>query len=257
MSVAAAQKRRKVLIAAVAALVASGAFVVGLNTLSKGSGAPTGIPSVVAMTNVVAVDADLPVQTKIVAANLRTVQFPTAQLTSDNVTTMAEAVGKVNVVPLSAGTILLTSELQSDFVNELSLKLNPGDVAVAIPFDESKGFGGFIQPEDRFDILCDSGDNLPAYYCFTDVRVLEVGGLSQQPTPAAATAGAPALPGAPPPAATAPPQVLNESVVVVEMSRADGARLEGVLHQQPPTGEGTIVAYVLRAHADFNPSASP
>jgi Flp pilus assembly protein CpaB len=172
VSVAEAQKRRKVLIALVAALVAAGVFVFGLNTVSKGYGAPTMGQPVVAMTSVVAVNADLPVQTKIVATDLRTVEFPTAQLTSDNVTTMAEAVGKVNVVPLSAGTILLTSELQSDFVNELSLKLDPGDVAVAIPFDESKGFGGFIQPEDRFDILCDSGNNLPAYYCFTDVRVL-------------------------------------------------------------------------------------
>jgi Flp pilus assembly protein CpaB len=241
VSVVAAQKRRKVLIAAVAAVVATGVFLYALGSSKAG---PAVVPAATApTTQVVATLSDLPAQSKITAADVKFVKFPADQVSTDNVTTMEAAINRVNLVHLPPGTVLLKSVLVADYVNPVALLLKQDDVAIAIPFTEATGFGGYVRPEDRIHILCDNGDG-SSNFCFQNVRVIEVGGQSQQPAPPSAPAVV--LPGQAPAVASpgAPPTVANATVLVVELTRADAALVKGI-QAKTTTGKGTIIGYAL------------
>lgn len=257
MSLSGAKNRRKILVATMASVIAVACFFVAVGYSSK-STASTTTTTAVGLTQVVALNRDLPVQTRITADFLKFTSFPTNQVTTDNIRDMKDAIGKVNVIPIAANSILLSTELRSSFITKDAVALHAGNVAVSLPFDPRIGFGGFVHPEDHFDILCDSGQGKPAYYCFTNVRVLEVGDSSQQPSPAPVTPGS-VLPGlgdpAATPATTQPATVANATVLVVEMSREDAAKLRGTLAASA-SGKDSIVAYVLRAATDFA-TASP
>ena len=249
MSVAAAQKRKKVLIAAVGAVVATGAFVAAL-TLNR---TPiVAVPAVTGGTAQVLVAAvPLTPGSKLTSEEVRLVPYPASAVTSDNLTSIKQAVGKYVSVRLNPGSVVLGSQLEASDASAIARTLQPGDVAISIPFDEVKGVGGYVQAEDRIDIICDPGDG-HVTTCFHNVRVLRSGSLSQVQTPAP-VATVPVVPAAGPTPVAGPAPVAGALVLVVELSHADAERVSGLLLGGK---SGSIVRYALLNPADSSPSPS-
>ncbi|MFN2452358.1 MAG: Flp pilus assembly protein CpaB [Candidatus Dormibacteria bacterium] len=249
---AAAQKRKKVLVAAVCAVVATGAFVTAL-TLNKGPATAVAAPASGGTAQILVSLVPLSPGARVTAAEVRLVPYPASAVTADNVTNLKDAVGKFVSVRLIAGAVILGSELEASDTSAVARTLRPGDVAISIPFDEVKGVGGYVQAEDRIDIICQPGENQPVMTCFHNVRVLRSGSLSQvQTPPAAAAVGAPVIPvgGATTPAA-GPAPVSGALVIVVELSHADAERVSELLIGGKT---GSIVRYALLNPADATPS---
>lgn len=253
VSVAVAQKRRKMAIAALCAVLATGAFV-GALTLNK---APVGLsaaPVAPGGAKVLVAAVPLSPGAKVTSDEVRLVAYPLSAVTPDNLTSVKQAVGKFVSVRLNPGAVVLSSELEVSDASAVARSLKAGDVAISIPFDEVKGVGGFVQAEDRIDIICDPG-NGRVLTCFHNVRVLRSGSLSQVQTPAAPAAAAPPpLPGAAPTPTPdmRPAPVAGALVLVVELSHADAELVSGLLLGK----SGSIVRYALLNPVDASPSPS-
>ena len=88
---------------------------------------------------------------------------------------------------LPRGTLILSSLLvaQADAgptVTQPPIDIRKaGDVAISIPYGESSGAGGYVQPDDHIDLLVDDSTGT-VHYAFQDVRVIKVGGRAEQGT---------------------------------------------------------------------------
>lgn len=252
MSVAAVQKRKKVLIAAGCGVVATGAFVAAL-TLSKAPGAAVAPPLAAGSTQILITVVPLSPGARLTSEEVRLAPYPVSAVTPDNVTSLRQAVGKFVSVRLNAGSVILTSELEASETSALARTLKPGDVAISIPFDEVKGVGGYIQAEDRIDIICDPGDG-HVMTCFHSIRVLRSGTVSQEQNPASPAAGPPLASGAAGPTPeVGPTPVSGALVLVVELSHVDAERVSELLLGGKA---GSIVRYALLNPADASPSPS-
>jgi pilus assembly protein CpaB len=96
---------------------------------------------------VVVAVADLGVGEPIAEAALKVEQRPRA--VENGYTRIADVIGQVPVQPIAAGTPL-TREL---LINGLSLRLGPGERALAVPVDEAVGVGNRIEPGDFVDVF--------------------------------------------------------------------------------------------------------
>lgn len=201
-----AQKRRRGLIAVVAALIAAGAFVFALTLHDSGTGAPasgTGaqatpaptVPVVVALSEIkpgdVLTSTNLGVQPRPVST-LPTAAKDAAPVYYQDIVSLT-ATPHYASIGLASGTVLQTSMTATSTAAAKPvvagvIDLKAGDVALSIPYDVSKGAGGYIQTEDRIDIIINDAGVDPKLttstirYAFQDVRVIHAGSKAEAGT---------------------------------------------------------------------------
>lgn len=208
-------RRRRMLIVLPAVVVSIAGFALALAVPGRGTGDTT---------EVVAAQTTLDASAKIASGDLKFVPLPTSQVTPGvYFTDPNTVVGQYLAVKVPAGTPLVSSMVVPDtapaaVVRNKPLDIKAGDVALSIPFDDARGVGGFVQPEDHLDVLVSVNGVLR--YGIQDVRVLRVGAADQ------ATGAAP-------------------TVLVVELPRTEAAVLTYLLSAP---GNNAVVKYALRPH---------
>jgi Flp pilus assembly protein CpaB len=260
-----AQRRRRVLVAVVAALIAAGAFYLAIEYTNKtpatGSGTTsTGTAPPITTATVVEASADIPVGTLLSATNLKTAAVSTDVL---NVLTTAGGVDYPNIAALTAskeyaastivaGLPILSSELTTTpaaaaaAVAGLPAVLPSGYVAFALPYNPAAssgtgvGTGGFIQTGDRIDILVNTGAGGSTYWAYENVLVLALG--QSTGAPVASSSASPAASSSAAPAAA-------PDLVMVELSRQDAAAMAAV------EDNSWTIQYLIASTNDY-PSAS-
>jgi pilus assembly protein CpaB len=176
----------------VAGLIAAASIVLLVTYVS--SQAPvtttrTGTPAT-STTRVVVAAADLTAGDRLTTTNVGLSDYPIAALPPGGAQLYFTDVAKVTGIAqytsstLPKGTLilatLLVTQSSGPTVSQPPIDIkNAGDVAISVPFDESKGAGGFVQPEDRLDMLVDDTAT-GVQYGFQDVRVIKVGGKAEQ-----------------------------------------------------------------------------
>lgn len=230
---AAAQKRRRVLIAAIAGLVAVAAFALVFTQLGAARGAAQAPPAPPTTTSkAVVASVDLGVGDEISAANVTVVDYPTAALPAAGLyyaDTKALLAGTwYSTVKLPRGQLVLATQLTQQVTPQKlpPVQLTDGDVAMSVPYDETKDAAGFIQQDDYIDILVDDPGSKSVHYAFQGVHVLRVGDRAAQPTGA--------TPGAAP--------VAGATVLLVELPRQQAAALAFAIDNN------FTIRYLIRPH---------
>jgi len=91
-------------------------------------------------------------------------------------------IGKYAAIPIHANAAIIDTDIVSDAgsvtpAKQAFLKIPPGQVAMQIPTGELVGAGGYIQPDDRIDILVTysvNGKSLTKV-TFTNLHIIRVG----------------------------------------------------------------------------------
>jgi Flp pilus assembly protein CpaB len=262
-----AQRRRRVLVAVVAALIAAGAFYLAIEYTNKaapatsGTGAP---PTAAPITTATVVEASgaIPAGTLLTATNLKTAAVRTDVLSvltaaggSDYPTIAALTAAKeYAATPILAGLPILSSEVTgtpnaaSAPIAGLPAVLPTGYVAIALPYSPGAssgtgmGTGGFIESGDRIDILINNGAGTTTW-AYQDVLVLAIGQSSGAPVASSSASPAASSSAA---AAAAP------DLVMVELSRQDAAAMAAV---EDETSPAWTIQYLVVSSKDY-PSAS-
>lgn len=141
---------RTIVIPVVISLLAT----VGLYTvLSYRLTAPEKIP--VATGQVVAAATAIPSRTVITRSMVTLKEVPLAYITPGTVRAIEACVGRVALVPLAAGEILMTSNMTETVqaAAGLSYAISPGKRAMTVQVDEISGVAGFPLVGDRVDLL--------------------------------------------------------------------------------------------------------
>jgi Flp pilus assembly protein CpaB len=194
-------------------------FVVSQKTTPGASSAPT--------VKVVVASGPIVRGTKFGADNTTVVDRPQDQvpqqptITYTDPTQVADKFANVDIgqgMIITNGLIVTTAT--STAVTLPPLVVKDGDVAMAIPVDDQKGVGGWIQQGDHIDIIADVTGNGSLRYTLQDVPVLRIGTTAQQ------VAGA------------------VPSLLVVEVTRHQAEELAFLVNGRGTTA--TIVRYVLR-----------
>lgn len=162
--------------------------------------------------------------------NVTVEKRPSDQLPPDAVTDPNTVYGQFAAIAIGAHAVVLTEMVVANTPPSgqaviVPLDVQTGDVAMAIPVDDQKGVGGFIQQDDRIDIIADVSGGGDVRYAFQDVRVLRIGQAAQQ-----AQGG-------------------TASLLVVELPRAQAEELAFLIN-----GRGTlasVIRYVLRARDQY------
>jgi len=154
-----------------------GALLVG-----RTSGGTTAIGGGVKNTDVVVATQEIAASTQITAA-LVTIQ----KFSEDTVPPFAFrdknlVIGKYAAIPIHANAAIIDTDIVSDAgsvvpAKQAFLKIPPGQVAMQIPTGELVGAGGYIQPDDRIDILVTysiNGKSLTKV-TFTNLHIIRVG----------------------------------------------------------------------------------
>jgi Flp pilus assembly protein CpaB len=133
-----------------------------------------------------------------------------------------------STVKLPRGQLVLTTQLTQVLAPEKlpPVQLTDGNVAMSVPYDESKDAAGFIQQDDFIDILVDDPVSKVVHYAFQGVHVLRVGDRASQPTGAS-------------PAAVA---ASDPAVLLVELPREQAAALAFAIDQN------FTIRYLIRPH---------
>lgn len=126
------------------------------------------------------------------AADVRVENLP--QRDPSVLTSAAQAVGKLTLVPVPKGTPVLASHFP--LLSPVAQSLQPHERAVAIKVNEVIGVGGFVKPGDHVDVLLylraerETQDISSAQVVLRNVRLLAYGDEAGQPaTPAAPSEG--------------------------------------------------------------------
>ena len=154
-----------------------GALLVG-----RTSGGTTAIGGGAKNTDVVVATQEIAASTQITAA-LVTIQ----KFSEDTVPPFAFrdknlVVGKYAAIPIHANSAIIDTDIVSDAgsvvpAKQAFLKIPPGQVAMQIPTGELVGAGGYVQPDDRIDVLVSytvNGKSLTKV-TFTNLRIIRVG----------------------------------------------------------------------------------
>ena len=229
-------KRRRLLVAVIAALVAGGSMVLLVDYVSSQQPAAA-TAAVTQTTKVVVALTDLKAGDQLTAANVGVASYPTSALPAGDEfftdTTRLLTPAQYTSTQLPKGTLILSTLLVSTAgtgpaVSQPPIQIdNPGDVAIAIPYGEANGAGGFVQPEDRLDVIVD--DTGTEHYAFQDVRVIKVGGRAEQ---AAAATG-------------------NANLLLIELPREAAATLAYL------EDRGATIRYVIRPHDEYGKGNLP
>lgn len=105
-------------------------------------------------------------------------------------TSASQAVGKLPLVPIAKGSLVLAS--QFPVLSPVAQSLQPDERAVAIKVNEVVGVGGFVKPGDHVDVLLylraerETQDVSSAQVVLSNVRVLAYGDEAGQPETASA-----------------------------------------------------------------------
>jgi Flp pilus assembly protein CpaB len=234
-------KRKRILIAVVAGLIAVGAFALVFTQMSPArAGTPTASTTPATSKAVVAL-VDINVGDQLSAANVTLADYPNAALPGAGLyyadTKPLLAAGWFSTVKLPRGQLVLATQLSQVLVPQKlpPVQLTHGDVAISVPYDESKDAAGFIQQDDFVDILVDDPVSKVVHYAFQGVHVLRVGDRASQPV------------GASP--AVAP--VTSATLLLIELPREQAAALAYAIDQN------FTIRYLIRPHDQQTQQALP
>ncbi len=186
---------RQLIVLVIAALAAVGALL-----LIRGMNAPREAPqaeSTVAMPgeDVLVAARDVAQGVALTAADLRVARFPTASV-SDNFVRVSgapsareEYVGAVTRRSFVQGEpIIMGAVIQPDGRGFMAAQLEPGYRAVSVPIEAATAAGGYIQPNDRVDVIvtmkldAEGAEQVRSEIVLEDVRVLAMGDKTQTQT---------------------------------------------------------------------------
>lgn len=236
------QKRRRILIAAVAGLVAVGAFALVFTQMNAARSVPAPATTVaVATAKAVVAVVDINVGDALSAANIVVTDYPVGALPAAGLfytdSKALVAAAWYSTVKLPRGQLILTTQLTQQLTPQKlpPVQLGDGNVAMSVPYDESRDAAGFIQQDDYIDILVDDPTTKTVHYAFQGVHVLRVGDRAAQPTGTSAAAA----------------PVSGASVLLIEISRQQAAALAFAVD-----GNYTI-RYLIRPHDQQTQQALP
>lgn len=96
----------------------------------------------------------IPAKTRLTRDMLAVEQVPARYVTRGAVQSLADAEGKVTLVPLAEGEMILASRLAGQGApSGLAYRIPEGYRAVSVRIDEVTGAGGFVQPGDSVDVV--------------------------------------------------------------------------------------------------------
>lgn len=249
-----AQRRRRGLIAVVAAVLAVGMFLLAI-TLAKGgdAGGPQGpVQAPEAMKSVVVASTDIKAGDPLSSSNLAVADYPQTVLDGiapvggsapyfTSTTALLES-KHFAAISLPKGALLLSAEVtapgatgpNAPLVKSL---LQPGDVAISVPYNSADGAGGYFNAGDHIDIVIKDA-NGPEHYAFQNVYILEVG-LAPTPTTPGSGGGAAA-----PATSTA-----SAGLLLLELTREKAAALAFAIDS------GWKIRYVIRPASEQGAAA--
>ena len=233
------------MIAAVAGVIAVGAFALVFTQINAAKGGAPANAVSVATSKAVVASTDINVGDQITAANVVVTDYPTSALPAqglyypDDKTLVAASL--YSTVKLPRGQLVLVTQMTQQVAPQKlpPVQLTDGDVAMSVPYDESKDAAGFIQQDDYIDILVDDPTSKSVHYAFQGVHVLRVGDRAAQPVAAAAGASPAAGP------------VAGATVLLIELQRQQAAALAFAVD-----GNFTI-RYLIRPHDQQTQQALP
>ncbi|HEY4115633.1 MAG TPA: Flp pilus assembly protein CpaB [Rhizomicrobium sp.] len=178
--------RSRLIVLALAALVAGAAALIARNML--GGGTPSGQAAVVpaATSAVLVASKNIQPGTPVTPDMVRWQDWPKSSVDSTFLTEQGNPApdqivkGTVARAPILTGEPLTNTKIvHSDSAGFMAADLSPGMRAVSIPISTESGAGGFILPNDRVDVIVtiQISDNPKLYLARTllhDVRVLAV-----------------------------------------------------------------------------------
>lgn len=149
-------------------------------------------PAPVATSTVVAAAAEIPEGTFITAEMLKYVTVPAELAAAGSLTSVEQAIGKVNRYTTPANAQVVSSQLGSSEEaavgegGQLSYALKEGTRAMTVSVGDTSGVAGYINPGDCVDIICsysvetkDGEGNVISSpvtaMLFENIRVLETG----------------------------------------------------------------------------------
>jgi Flp pilus assembly protein CpaB len=271
-----AQRRRRVLVAVVAALIAAGAFYLAIEYTNKTPTTPSGTATATAppvqTVTVVEASSAVPQGSAITAADLKMVAVAASDLPAATGTTRPYYTSSATLttsteyaaIQIPVGTVILSSMVTANQataqapVGGTNFNLPAGDVALSLPYSPSAGkgeidgagTGGYIQAGDRVDILLEV-DPLPnpnnvlgtMYWAYENVPVLAVGASTGAPVASA---------NASPSASSSAAATVSASLIMVQLPRQDAADLAYMAD-----GSNVTIQYLLVSSGDYTSSAMP
>lgn len=203
-------------IAAVAAIVAL-VLIRGLGSRTADTTAEVAQP--ISGEQVLVLARDVPQGAALTPSDLAVALFPDSSVTpafirlSQQPSAQADLVGAVTRRAFTQGEPITTnSVIQPEGRGFMAALLDPGYRAVAVEISAETAAGGFIQPNDRVDVIVThevdnpegGGEQVRSEIILQDVRVLAVGDATQTQSTGEA------------------PAVLNANVAVLELTAEDG-----------------------------------
>jgi Flp pilus assembly protein CpaB len=271
-----AQRRRRVLVAVVAALIAAGAFYLAIEYTNKtpttSSGTATATAPPVQTVTVVEASSAVPQGSAITAADLKMVAVAASDLPAATGTTPPYYTSSATLttsteyaaIQIPVGTVILSSMVTTNQatgqapVGGTNFNLPAGDVALSLPYSpnagkgeiDGAGTGGYIQAGDRVDILLEV-DPLPnpnnvlgtMYWAYENVPVLAVGASTGAPVASASAS---------PSASSSAAATVSASLIMVQLPRQDAADLAYMAD-----GSNVTIQYLLVSSGDYSSSAMP
>ena len=212
---------RQLIVLAFAAIAAIVALVV-IRGMGSRSAEPTAQAAPIAGEQVLVVARDVPQGAALTPSDLAVVTFPEEAVTpafiriSQMPSAQTDFVGAVTRRAFAQGEpIVLNSVLQPEGRGFMAAILEPGYRAVAVEIAPEAAAGGFIQPNDRVDVIVThevegegGGEQIRSEIVLQDVRVLAIGDQTQTQTSGEA------------------PAVLNASTAVLELTAEDARVLQ-------------------------------
>lgn len=192
---------RQIIVLAVAFVAAIGALLLirGMSQEKE----PAVVENVAGIRVLVAL-ADVPAGAALTGSDIGWRAFPTEAVTENFVSAETYPEGQTEFIGavtrrafVNGEPIILGSVMQPDGRGQMAAQLRPGYRAISVEIDPESAAGGYIQPNDRVDVLLttraeansDGGRRVRTDVVLEDVRVMALGELTQA---AAATSDPPA-----------------------------------------------------------------
>jgi pilus assembly protein CpaB len=154
-----------------------GALLVG-----RTSGGTTAIGGGTKNVDVVTATSEIAASTQITAALVTITKYSEDTVPPFAFRDKNLVIGKYAAIPIHANAAIIDTDIVSDAGSvappkQAFLKIPPGQVAMQIPTGELVGAGGYIQPDDRIDILVTSTVNGKSLtkVTFTNLHIIRVG----------------------------------------------------------------------------------
>ncbi|MGE0740570.1 MAG: Flp pilus assembly protein CpaB [Hyphomonadaceae bacterium] len=212
---------RQLIVLVIAAVAAIGALLLirGMGSTAENTSAEAVEP--IAGEQVLVAARDVPQGAALTPSDVAVALFPESSLApsfirlSQSPSAQADFVGAVTRRAFAQGEpITLGSVVQPEGRGFLAAQLEPGFRAVALEIDAATAAGGFIQPNDRVDVIMTQksqgeggGEQIRSEIVLQDIRVLALGETTETQDEGEA------------------PQRIEASVAVLELSQADARTL--------------------------------